>query len=221
MKRKQKRLTFLIILTFSFIFLLVYFLFFFNFKTIIIEPENLNKYFQTYLIKKNIFNLTKNIIQIIKDFPEIKKISSKFNLFKSQVDIKIETTKIIAKICDKDKCLFLDDSARIIQPKINFLENFLFIISELPIKSNTVLNPEIKNLLALIFEYANWKPLILKKIKIYTNFDIGIIDKDEREFLFDPSKNLEEQIKKMEIFLRKNFEGKRIDLRIPQKIYFK
>jgi hypothetical protein len=220
MKRKRKINLWLIFIIF-FITILIYFIFFFNFKTITVEPENFNKYFQLYFIKKDIFNLTKNVTQIMKDFPEIKKISLKINIFKSKINIKIETTKIIAKICDKNKCLFLDDSARIIQPKINSFKNLLLINSELQIENNTLLNPEIKNLLALIFEYANWKPLILKKINIYSNFDIGVIDEKNREFLFDPSRNLEEQIKKMEIFLRKKIEGKRIDLRIPQKIFFK
>ncbi len=91
----------------------------------------------------------------------------------------------------------------------------------MPIKKNTLLNPEIKNFFNVLFEYANWKPFVLKEITIYKNFDIGVIDNENREFLFDPSKNIEEQIKKLHIFLNKKFTGKRIDLRITKKIYFK
>ncbi len=148
--------------------------------------------------------------------------------------MKIKSSEVIAQICDEKECFYLDNYGEIIEPRGGLtrtgtrlhagrqgLTRTLLIYSFLPIEKNTLLNPEIKNLLSLLFEYANWKPLVLKEIKIYKNFDVGVIDSENREFLFDPSKNIEEQIKKLHIFLTKNFPGTRIDLRITKKIYFK
>jgi hypothetical protein len=164
----------------------------------------------------------------MKDFPEIKKIDLRVNIFKQKLFLKIKSSEIIAQICDEKNCFYLDNYGEIIESRREFTQTqrgstrtLLRIYSHLPIEKNTLLNPEIKNFLSLLFEYANWKPLVLKEIKIYKNFDVGVIDSENREFLFDPSKNIEEQIKKLHIFLTKNFPGTRIDLRITKKIYFK
>lgn len=212
---------FFLILPLFFFSFLFYFIFVFNFKEINIEPENLKPYLNSYLIKKSPFSIYQNIKKIMVDFPEIKKISLKIEPWKQKLIIEIETTKIIAKICHSQNCFYLDNSARIIKPKILSADNLLIINSLLPIEENSILNPEIKNLFAILFEYANWRPLIIKEIIIHSNFDVSVIDEKNREFLFNPSKNLEEQIKKLEIFLKKNYKGTRIDLRIPLKIYFK
>ncbi len=221
MRRKKTKINFILILAPFLFFSLIYFIFFLSSKNIIIEPQNLSLYLKPYLSNVNILNFPTNISKILKDFPEIEKIAIKINPIKQQIILKIETSTIVAKICDVKNCFYLDNQSRIIQPRMMFQKNLLVITSSLSIENNTLLNPEIKNFLSILFEYSNWKPFILKEIKIYPNFDIGVIDNQNREFLFDPSRDLKEQIKKLEIFLRNNLKSQRIDLRIPQKIYFK
>jgi len=220
MKRGKRKLSVNLILTLIFVFLIFSFIFLFKFKNIIIEPEDFEKYLMPYFKDKFPYQIFSNLKEIMIKFPEIKKMEIRSNIFEQKLKVKITTSKIIAQICDQKNCFYLDNYGEIIMPSIKEEANFK-IYSFLPIEKNTLLNPEIKNLLALVFEYANWKPLILKEIKIYSNFDIGVIDDSNREFLFDPAKNTEEQIKKLHIFLTKNFSGKRIDLRISKKIYFK
>ncbi|GIW67467.1 MAG: hypothetical protein KatS3mg096_335 [Candidatus Parcubacteria bacterium] len=240
MRRRKKEFPYKIILSLLFVFIIFYFVLFFEFKEIVIEPESFENYLRPYWQNHSPYEIISSLKKIMIDFPEIKKIEIRSNIFEQKLFLNIKSSQIIAQICDKDKCFYLDNYAEIIIPgelrnirratsKIlitnnqyqNVARHYLLIYSHLPIENNTLLNPEIKNLLSLLFEYANWKPLILTEIKIYSNFDIGVIDSQNREFLFDPAKDIEEQIKKLHIFLTKNFPGTRIDLRISKKIYFK
>jgi hypothetical protein len=210
------------ILPLIFLFLIFSFIFFFRFKEIKTEPDIFFNYLSPYLKDKTLYEIFPNLKKIMKDFPEIKKIDLRANIFKQKLFLEIKSSEIIAQICDEKNCFYLDNYGEIIVPGTRKpTRTLLNIFSFLPIEENTLLNPEIKNLLSLLFEYANWKPLVLKEIKIYKNFDVGVVDSENREFLFDPSKNIEEQIKKLHIFLTKNFPGTRIDLRITKKIYFK
>jgi hypothetical protein len=227
MKKRKKTKLIRFILPLIFLFLIFSFIFLFRFKEIEVEPETFINYLTPYLKDKTLYEIFPNLKKIMKDFPEIKKIDLRANIFKQKLFLKIKSSEVIAQICDEKECFYLDNYGEIIEPKRGLtrtergLTRTLLIYSFLPIEKNTLLNPEIKNLLSLLFEYANWKPLVLKEIKIYKNFDVGVIDSENREFLFDPSKNIEEQIKKLHIFLTKNFPGTRIDLRITKKIYFK
>jgi hypothetical protein len=223
MKRRKKTKLIKFILPLIFLFLIFSFIFFFRFKEVETDPETFLNYLSPYLKDKALYKIFPNLKKIMKDFPEIKKIDLRSNIFKQKLFLEIKSSEIIAQICDEKNCFYLDNYGEIIShispPTSNF--HLLLIYSFLPIEKNTLLNPEIKNLLNLLFEYANWKPLVLREIKIYKNFDVGVIDSENREFLFDPSKNIDEQIKKIHIFLTKNFSGTRIDLRITKKIYFK
>ena len=210
------------IIPFFFIFLIFSFSFLFRIKNLETEPDFFLNYLSPYFKEKTLLEIFSNLKKVMRDFPEIKKIEMRFNIIEKKLTLKIKNSEIIAQICDKNNCFYLDNYAEIIEPGIKKSEQTkLKIFSFLPIEKNTLLNPEIENFLKLLFEYANWKPLVLKEIKIYSNFDIGVIDAEDREFLFEPTKNIEEQIKKLHIFLIKNFQGKRIDLRIEKKIYFK
>jgi len=235
MKKRKKTKLIKFILPLIFIFLIFSFIFFFRFKEIEAEPEIFLNYLTPYLKDKTLYEIFPNLKKIMKDFPEIKKIDLRANILKQKLFLEIKSSEIIAQICDEKNCFYLDNYGEIIESirgskrietrlpagRHGLTKTFLKIYSFLPIEKNTLLNPEIKNLLSLLFEYANWKPLVLKEIKIYKNFDVGVVDSENREFLFDPSKNIEEQIKKLHIFLTKNFPGTRIDLRITKKIYFK
>ena len=221
MKRKRQNLDYLFFILPLFLILFLFIFYFLKFKTVVFENENfyhfLNNYFQNQSLLKIIFNFRK----IMTDFPEIIKIEIYPNFFKQNLRVKIESSKIVAKICDSQNCYFLDNYSRIIYPKILPKNVPLKIQSYLDLKKDSLLNPKLTQLLSLIFEYANWKPLILKEIKIYSNLDLGVFDNKNREFLFDPNRDFEEQIKKLHLFLVKNFEASRIDLRIPKKIYYK
>jgi hypothetical protein len=196
-RRKRKLLKF--ILPLILVFLIFSFIFLFKFKKIQTEPEIFTHYLSPYLKDKTLFEIFPNLKKIMQDFPEIKRIDLWANIFEQTLFLEIKSSKIIAQICDETNCFYLDNYGEIIETKREFSRNereqkqtLLKIYSSLPIKKNTLLNPEIKN-------FYN----------------------ENREFLFDPSKNIEEQIKKLHIFLNKKFTGKRIDLRITKKIYFK
>lgn len=221
MKRKRKSY-FKLILTLLLISLIIIFIFSFRFKNIIIEPPAYASYLENLLKNKTIFQEYFSIRKIILDFPEIKKVEVKQNFFKQSLNLKIQPTTIIATICDQKKCLFLDDNSQIIQPRIKPQNNILKIESALEIKENSRLHPELSRFFLFLFEYSNLEAFILRKIKIYPNFDVGVIDKNNREFLFDPSQNLEEQFKKLHLVLNdKKTSATRIDLRIPKKIYLR
>lgn len=178
------------------------------------KPKNITFYQSINLSKK-----------LMEKFPEIKKINIKVDFFKNEIDLIIHKSNTIAKICYKEKCFYLDDSNEIISTSTCYLDNscsrLITITSFLPIENNSILNPELTKILIPIFEYSNWKAFSIKEIKIYPNFDLGVVDYQNREFLFDPYKNINEQIKKLHLFLEYKFNGQRIDLRIPNKIYFK
>lgn len=219
MKRKKKKFP-KIILTLLSILILSFFIFWFQFKRIIIEPQKYSDELIHYFENKSPFQIYLNIKQIMLNFPEIKKIEIRNNLFAQSLIVKLEISEIIAKICDQQKCFFLDNFGEIIIPKIRENKNLLKITSFLPIENSSALNPKIKKFLVFLFEYANFRSLILKEIKIYPNFDLGVIDYQNREFLFDLSRNLEEQFKKFHLILEdEKISGTRIDLRIPKKIY--
>lgn len=220
--RKKRKLSFKLILTLLLISLIIIFIFSFKFKNVIIEPPAYAIYLENLLKNKTIFQEYFSIKKIILDFPEIKKIEVKQNFFKQSLILKIQPATIIATICDQEKCLFLDDSNQIIQPRIKPQNNLLKIESSLKIKESSQLHPELSRLFLFLFEYSNLETFILRKIKIYPNFDVGVIDKYSREFLFDPSQNLEEQFKKLHLVLNdKKISATRIDLRIPKKIYLR
>ncbi len=220
MRRRRKKI-FFFILTLFFIFFLLALFYFLKFKEITIEPEEFSLYFLNYFQNKSFFEVVLNLKKIMLDFKEIIKIEIQPNFLTQKLKIKIEMAKIVAQICDFQRCYFLDNYSRIISPKILTTNNFLKIQSELKLEENSLLNPKITNFLSLLFEYSNWKPLILKEIKIYSNFDLGVFDDKNREFLFDLNRDFEEQIKKLHLFLSKDFQGSRIDLRIPKKIYYR
>lgn len=221
MVKRRKKISLKFILPLFLLFLFLIFISLFKFKDVNFKDKNLSSYLQIYFENKSLIEIIVNAKKIMNDFPEIVKLEIKPNIFKRKIELNIETAKIVAKICDLKKCYFLDNFSRIIEPKILIKNNLIKITSYLPLEKNSLLNPKLTNSLSLIFEYSNWKPLILKEIKIYSNFDIGIFDEQNRQFLFDPNKDIEEQIKKLHLFLTKNFKGSRIDLRISKKIYYK
>jgi hypothetical protein len=221
MKRKKKIFS-KIILTFFLILIVIVFIFFFQFKKVIIEPQKYAVHLSYYFENKSPAQIYLNIKQIMINFPEIKKIEIRSNIFTQSLLVKLKISQMIANICDQQKCFFLDNFGEIIIPRVFEKKNLLRITSFLPIENNSTLNPEIKRFLTFLFEYANFRSLLLKEIKIYSNFDLGVIDSQNREFLFDPNKNLEEQFKKFHLILEdKKIFATRIDLRITKKIYLR
>lgn len=219
---KKKKKSFNLILTLLLISSIIIFIFSFKFNNVIIEPPVYAHYLENYLKNKTIFQEYFSIKKIMLDFPEIKKIELKLNLFKQSLTLKIQPAIIIAIICDQEKCLFLDNNSQIIKPKIKPQNNILKIESSLKIEENSQLHPELSKFFLFLFEYSNLESFVLRKIKIYPNFDVGVIDQHNREFLFDPSKNLEDQFKKLHLILKdKKISATRIDLRISKKIYLR
>lgn len=222
MKRKKIKLKPKFIIPLILFFTGIVYIFFFSYDNLKIEDEHWDFYLKDYFKSKNPYNIHMAIKKIFENYPEIINIQIKHNIIKKEIYLKVKNSDIIAKICDINKCYYLDNYARIIKPKTEIKKNVILIKSYLEIKENTYLNPKIEKFLVILFEFANYQSFIIKGIKIYSNFDIGVIDKEGREFLFDINKENLEQIKKLYIFLQKFKEAKskRIDLRIKNKIYF-
>ena len=161
MKRRRKKIFFLI-LPYFFIFLILSFFYFWKFKKVNLEPQEYSFYLQNYFQNQSLLEVFLNLKKIMIDFPEIIKIKINPNFLTQKLKVEIETAKIVAQICDLRQCYFLDNYSRIIYPKILPKNNLLKINSELALEANSLLHPKIANFLSLLFEYANWKPLILK-----------------------------------------------------------
>lgn len=219
MKKKPKYKIFLLIFC-SVIILIILFFLFFKFSNINIEPKKFESVLGYYFSNQSLWTIFNNSRFIMNNYPEIIKINIKPNFLNLSISVKINETTYVAKICDQKECFYLDTFSRIIKPKLTVPEKMPLIEAHIQITNNSLLHPLLQNTLATIFEYANWKPMIIRKIIIYSNLDIGIIDSSNKEFIFDPYKDIEQQIKKMEIFNNKKIQGKRIDLRINKKIYF-
>lgn len=222
--RKKKKINYSFVFGGIIIFSFLFYLFFFEYQGIEISPAFYSSKILPYFQKKSLFFIYQSIKKIMIDFPEIIKIEISHNIFQRKIYLKIKSSKILAEICDLQKCFYLDNYARII--KNQKPENQLIKINSfLEIKENTLLHPLLKNFFLYIFEFANYYSYPIKEIKIYHNFDVAVVDLKNREFLFDPNQDISEQIKKWYIFL-KQFDEKfknsqRIDLRIKQKIYIK
>lgn len=169
------------------------------------------------LIKKKLLN------NIFSNNPEIIKIKNEINLLSRKITLKITKEKPVAKICYKNNCYFLGEHGYIYSNNKREQEYSLLlpINSELPVLPNTSLEKNITEALAKIFEYTNLKNIYLTNIKILANKDL-IFFTEKYYFLLDSNRNIKEQIKKLNYFLS-NYpdQYQKIDLRIPNKIYFK
>lgn len=171
-----------------------------------------------------LFLLTKIFLakEIFEKEPEVIKVNFKINFKKLEINIEKIKDEPIAIICFKD-CFYLSRYSYIYKPKNgNLLENKMKIFSANPIYENSYLLPEITSALAKVFEYSNLKLVPLKEVYIMSNFDLKIKTQNFY-FLIDPFKDVNHQLKKLAYFLSnyKKTTYTQIDLRIPQKIFFK
>jgi hypothetical protein len=217
-KRKKKKLElnyrfFLII----FLLILIFFLTQINFLKINasdnrLKIQNLSLLYYIFFKKdlaQKIFNTYESVIRV--------KFKPDFINFKLNIDLEKEDP--VAIICSSN-CFYLGSHSYIYKDSIE--NKYLPIFSQLEILEASYLNPILTNALSKIFEYSNLNSLILKQAEILSNKDIKIITSDNKEILFDPNKNIDEEIKKLHYFLT-NYKNSysRIDLRIPGKLYFK
>jgi hypothetical protein len=217
-RRKKKKLElnyrfFLII----FLLILIFFLTQINFLKINtsdnrLKIQNLSLLYYIFFKKdlaQKIFNTYESVIRV--------RFKPDFINFK--LDIDLEKEDPVAIICSSN-CFYLGSHSYIYKDSIE--NKYLPIFSQLEILEASYLNPILTNAFSKIFEYSNLNSLILKQAEILSNKDIKIITSDNKEILFDPNKNIDEEIKKLHYFLT-NYKNSysRIDLRIPGKLYFK
>lgn len=204
-----------------------YFFFFFKFSNLRVTPPEALALGEKYFLNQSLFSIILNQRKLIKEENEVMEVNVKPIFFQKKIEVSFKIAKPIALIYDarSDEFFYLDNYGRItknLKPK----SNLLTIISFKKIKNNSFLNPKLKSLLDLLLEFSSLYFFQLKKIIIHSNFDVSVINQSNQQFFFDPHKNLDEQIKKLYIFLEyqknQNLQNiSRIDLRIPQKIYFK
>lgn len=226
-KRKIKNINWDYVFFFFILITFIYLVFFFNFKSLRVSPPEKIFLGEKYFLNKPLILIFLNSKKLIEENKEIMEINIKPNFFQRKIIINFKIAKPLAIIYDalNQKSYYLDNYGRITK-KAESNENFLTIISYKEIKEGALLNPKLKNFFDLLFEFSNLYSFKIKKIIIHSNFDISVINDLDQQFLFDPNKYHEEQIKKLYIFLeyqkeQKFINPKRIDLRIPQKIYFK
>ncbi|MGC8981784.1 MAG: hypothetical protein ACP5JU_02445 [Minisyncoccia bacterium] len=161
-------------------------------------------------------DLADKIFDICDDAVRVK---FKPNFIDFSLNIDLEKEKPVAIICSSD-CYYLGSYSYIYKDSIK--NEYFPIFSQLKILRNSYLDPLLTDAFSKIFEYSNLNSIILKSGEILSNKDIKIVLKDGKEILFDPNKNIDEEIKKLHYFLT-NYKNSysRIDLRIPGKLYFK
>lgn len=207
--------------------ILLYSLLFFKITKIQVDPPEIEKLAEKYFLNKSPLIVILNLKKFLKENKEIISAELIPDFWNRKLIVKIKKSEIIAQIYDKrnNKIFYLDNYGRILD--INFDDGKkIKIVSYKSIKNNSLLNPKLTKLFSLLFEFSNFYNFPIKEITIYSNFDLSFLDKNNRIYLLDPNKDIEEQIKKLYIFLqyeKKKSLGsiKRIDLRIPKKIYFK
>lgn len=226
-KRKIKNINWDYVFFFFILITFIYLVFFFNFKSLRVSPPEKIFLGEKYFLNKPLILIFLNSKKLIEENKEIMEINIKPNFFQRKIIINFKIARPLAIIYDalNQKSYYLDNYGRITK-KAESNENFLTIISYKEIKEGALLNPKLKNFFDLLFEFSNLYSFKIKKIIIHSNFDISVINDLDQQFLLDPNKDHEEQIKKLYIFLeyqkeQKFINPKRIDLRIPQKIYFK
>lgn len=154
--------------------------------------------------------------------PEIIGVNFKINFKKMEINIEKIKDEPVAIICSRD-CFYLSSYSYIYKPSNgHFSVNKIKIFSVNPVYENSYLLPQISLALAKIFEYSNIKFLNLQEVFILSNFDLKV-KTPKFSFLVDPFKNVDQQLKKLSYFIDnyKKTPYNQIDLRIPQKIFFK
>lgn len=210
-----------------FLVILIYFLFFFKFTNIKVSPPEKLFLGEKYFLNKTLFTIILNQRKLIKENPEVIEVDVKPIFLERKIEVAFKIAKPIALISDiqQNEFYYLDNYGRIIK-NLKTNENLLKIISFKKITNNSRLNPKLKDLFNFLLEFSTLYSFKIQKIIIHSNFDVSVFNDKNQQFLFDPNKGQEEQIKKLYLFLeyensQKLKNIKRIDLRIPQKIYFK
>lgn len=209
------------------VFLLLLNLKVFEIKNIKITPQWAKVYFPEDLQFNNIvflkFKKAKIFSQTLQKNPEIKKIYVKFSFWKKNLNIKIETEKIIGEICSKE-CFYLTPEGRLFKTKFKYSPKLKILTSGF-IAEETKLKKEILNAILTITKFLSTIPIEVSQIKILSNEDLKFIFKDGRFILIDPHKNLTEQVSKLEKIIGE-FQDLQIkwiylDLRIPGKVFYR
>ncbi|MCS7183847.1 MAG: hypothetical protein NZ866_00675 [Patescibacteria group bacterium] len=218
MKRKKTNKFYLKLIIKIFILLFFcYLIFFYRFQLELNKNFFKNISLIEYLIIKP--KLEKEIFQ---KYPEIVKIKTNFSFLTKKINLETIEEKPVAEICYLNNCYFLGEHSYIYK-KPQRMDNLplLKIESQIKILPSSILEKNISLSLAKIFEYSNNQNLVLTKVEILSNKDLKFLTK-KFSFLIDPNKDIEEQIRKLNYFL-KNYskDFSLIDLRISKKIYFK
>lgn len=207
--------------------ILVYLIFFFRFSNLKVSPPEKLSLVNNYFLNKPAILIFLNTRKILSENEDIIEIKVKLNFLKRKAEVFLKISEPVAIIYDikQGRSYKLDNYGRI-TPNLGETEKLLNIISYKEINGGTMLNQKLRRLFSFLFEFSNVYSFPLSKAIIHSNFDVSIFNKDNQQFLFDPHKDHEEQIKKLYLFLeyqssQKIKKATRIDLRIPQKIYFK
>lgn len=220
-KAKLQKFSFKNVLLITFLLILISFFTFLIFSLDFEIIEN-----SKIIAKENLilFLLTKNIVakNLFEQEADLIKINYKFDFRNFKIYVEKIKEEPVALICYKDDCYFLGKHSYIYKKRNSSYKNLLPIKSYYPIYENSYLKPELTNALVFLFEYSNLKLLILKEIKILSNFDLLVKTKDF-SFLLDPHKNVKNQLNKLSFFIEnyKDTNYSLIDLRINHKIFFK
>jgi hypothetical protein len=227
-RRKKTVVNLHALLIITFLILLLSMKKFLYFKTTILNPNQPNLQSELNNLKISYFFNKKELANKIFSFqPEIIKVKFKPNYFTSKMEIAIQNEKIVAEICST-KCFWLGEHGYIFsksQTSNLKSQNAFAIISSLKINENTILEPKIISALGKIFELSNLENIPLKFAEILTNQDLKITTKSGWYILIDPNQNIDKQINKLNFFIDNKKESintlQYLDLRIPQRIYYK
>ncbi|MDD3032482.1 MAG: hypothetical protein PHX52_01695 [Candidatus Pacebacteria bacterium] len=178
----------------------------------------------TSLISESLF-LPKqgDITSLLENFPAIENISIKKDFFTQKITLEVKEKTPVAIWCSSEKCFLVDKKATYIK---DFEDEVGFItINERDEyeKNLKVWSGETKQefIVTLLTIYENNNEI--KKFNVYSDRFTGVYN--NVEFVFDPKEDIDWQIEKMAIVLKKldnNIEGLTyIDLRFGEQVVIK
>ena len=139
--------------------------------------------------------------------------------------ITIQREKPVARICT-DTCFLLGEHGYIIPENPTSTPWHLFsITSNVGIIPYSALEKPILTTLSRIIEFSNLSAIPLQSAEILMNKDLRIQTQSGWRILINPQKDVEKQMRKLTYFVKNKISQlnsiEYIDLRIPQKIYYK
>lgn len=218
--KKQSSLWLLVIII-AFSLLVIIFWQVIRFERVVIEPDSQRLPLDLGLL----FSKQALADYVFKYNPRLVRLQIRPDYWYQTLYLNLEEELAVAKICpiDQTTCLALGEHGYLFEATTT--PYLLPIFSYFKFERQTLLAPDFVQMLAAVFEFSALRRLALRQAIILPNRDLMVTTQAGWQFLIDPHRDLSKQLRKLDYFLthkRDNLDKLiRLDLRIPQKIYYR